>query len=733
MWLDYMDISRTACIRNTSSTCHDNVKTASPLLCRCTLHGTGQGTILGKMMYSLLACLALAGSSFLAAADAVKPIQTAHRMPREEARQKRPITVEGHLISIIHESPAGLWRGVVMDATDSCYFLMPGPPSLDLRFGKKIRLSGVTNHGLYAPCIIGSSAVVLEPAPPLPEPRSVGYAELDSGLLDCAWVRVAGVARRAETLVSVTPPTQQLTLDVEGRLLRALVYTASSLSHLEDCAVTLKATVNQVFGNQGEQYVPMLWVAEEQHIRIDSPRPSEGPPATTVPELFTWDHQRDWRHAVALRGVVTAQFEPGRFYMTGDGAGVLVSLKEIASLKVGTLVTVHGYPQRSPGQRELADATIAQQQAGPSLEPTRIASEASMLANAGNLAYLRGRVEAVEAATDSLAFLISTEPGSPPIRAALARLPGAEGLPEVLPGAEVQATGICQVAFTDLRRYIRDRAPDQLALQMRSPADLLVVRQGLWWRSKWLPWWVGCLGGLVALTMAAMWLRQRRKMGRARAAQERIDAVTQERHRIAREVHDSLAQSLTAISMQLETARAAFDIDPQKAQPHVLLAREASSAALRDARQAVWSMHSQALEECPLPEAIRRVAEQLSIPGGAVIGGQTLGTWEPLAPLIEHALLRASQEALTNAVRHAKATSITWFLLYRAGSVRLEVSDNGCGFPENEPTPSQRGGFGLLGLRERISSLGGELELHSEPGQGARVTVTFTISHTKEP
>jgi signal transduction histidine kinase len=648
-------------------------------------------------------------------------------MPREEAKKRHPLMVEGHLTSIIYDSKAGLWRGVIRDASDGCYFLIQGPRSLNLKFGDKVRLQGQSDPGLYAPCILGQSITVLSPTGGMPDPIAVGFAELDSGLLDCGWVSVSGVVRGVEPLADVSPATQQLTVSVEGRTLRVLAFTAADLAQLEDSAVTLKGTVNYVFGKQGEQYVPMLWVAAEEHISIQQPRAKEGPRVTAVRELFTWDHQRDWSHAVSISGVVTAQFHPKRFYLTKDGVGLLVSLKETTELLPGSQVTVHGYPQRGPGQRELVEATLQMRSEGSPPSAQGVSDMPTLVANAGNLVMLRGVVETVEATSDSLAFVLVTAKPSIRVRTALSWRPGVAGLEEVIPGAEVEVTGISHVEFTDMREYVTRRAPSHLAVEMRSQADLRVIQQGPWWLSRRLPWWFSTGGGLLALAMAGMWLGQRRKMASARAVQERIDAVTQERHRISREVHDSLAQSLTAISMQLETARAAFDLDPQRAKPHVLLAREAASLALNDARQAVWSMHSQALEESPLPEAIRRVAEQLTVPGGAAIQGQTLGNWAPLPPLIEHALLRASQEALTNAIRHAKASSITWFLMYRAGSVRLEVGDNGQGLPDSIAAPSQRGGFGLLGLRERITALGGELSLSSEPGQGTRLSVAFDL------
>jgi signal transduction histidine kinase len=187
---------------------------------------------------------------------------------------------------------------------------------------------------------------------------------------------------------------------------------------------------------------------------------------------------------------------------------------------------------------------------------------------------------------------------------------------------------------------------------------------------------------------------------RAYAAQAEELATTRERNRLAREIHDGVGHYLTVVKTQLDVAAAVCATNPAQAKTNVEKAAKLTAEALDDVRRSVGTLRADT-QRPPLPEAIG----QLAAHGDPVPAYTVEGTPRPLAPAVEHALFRAAQEGLTNIRKHARATSALLRLDFRdAQRVHLELSDNGVG---RNGTGTASGGFGLVGLRERIELLGG--------------------------
>ncbi|MEI7054371.1 sensor histidine kinase [Nocardioides sp. CCNWLW239] len=209
-------------------------------------------------------------------------------------------------------------------------------------------------------------------------------------------------------------------------------------------------------------------------------------------------------------------------------------------------------------------------------------------------------------------------------------------------------------------------------------------------------------------------------LARLREAQDQLQrlAVTQERNRLSRDLHDSVKQRVFALSMQLGTAKVLLDQEPERA-------REAIDHAERLARQAgselnlvIQELRPVDLEDRGLPEALRGYARDWSGQSGIRAEVTVIGDM-PEMPEVEYALLRIAQEAMANTARHSRATSVRLELRADADAVALSIVDDGTGF---EPHRSG-GGIGLASMRERAEALGGELILDSAPGGGASVTV----------
>jgi signal transduction histidine kinase len=215
------------------------------------------------------------------------------------------------------------------------------------------------------------------------------------------------------------------------------------------------------------------------------------------------------------------------------------------------------------------------------------------------------------------------------------------------------------------------------------------------------------------------------------AAAEREAAVAEERARFAREIHDTLAQGFASVVTHLEAADAYLGVDEERARRDVRIAEEVARASLAEARTLVWALRPETIATAGLPAAIERVAAAAGGPGGLAVEVTISGRPRQLHPEVEVTLLRAAQEALANARRHAAASNVTVTLTYFADEVSLDVIDDGRGF---DPSAAGRsGGMGLLGMRERVDDLGGRLAIESAPGEGTAVAVTLPAIEPPAP
>jgi two-component system NarL family sensor kinase len=203
----------------------------------------------------------------------------------------------------------------------------------------------------------------------------------------------------------------------------------------------------------------------------------------------------------------------------------------------------------------------------------------------------------------------------------------------------------------------------------------------------------------------------------------RLGAV-EERNRLAREIHDTLAQGLTAVSLHLESADALLDVhaDPERIQRAVRQALTLTRANLEEARRSVLDLRAAPLRGRGLVEALRELAALTARQHGLELELRLTGATRPLPPRLEMGLYRMAQEALNNAGVHAQATRVIVELITTPAESRLIVQDNGRGF---DPQQVGEQHFGLTGLNERAKLLGGQLQLKTEPGAGTRLEITI--------
>jgi signal transduction histidine kinase len=204
--------------------------------------------------------------------------------------------------------------------------------------------------------------------------------------------------------------------------------------------------------------------------------------------------------------------------------------------------------------------------------------------------------------------------------------------------------------------------------------------------------------------------------------QAREAGAGDERQRMAREIHDTLAQGLTGIITQLEAAQQTVgDAERERRIGHATrLARD----SLAEARRSVQALRPQALEDSKLPDALAEEVARWSATSGVPAEIETTGDPHALHPEVEVTLLRVAQEALANVAKHARASRAGVTLSYMEDVVTLDVRDDGAGFDGHAP-PASAGGFGLIAMRQRVNRLAGQLEIESEPGAGTAVSASL--------
>jgi signal transduction histidine kinase/ligand-binding sensor domain-containing protein len=224
----------------------------------------------------------------------------------------------------------------------------------------------------------------------------------------------------------------------------------------------------------------------------------------------------------------------------------------------------------------------------------------------------------------------------------------------------------------------------------------------------------------------AAWGLYRLRLARATArVKQQLEGQIKERKRIAQELHDTLLQGFTGIGLKLDaiTAKLPESLGETKQQLQKIL--DLSDQYLTEARRSVWELRSTSLEKTDdfakvLSEACGRILEGT----GIRLSCSVIGDQRKLPVAIEDNLLRICEEAVTNAVKHARPTEVRVNLDFGSQKVVLRIKDNGCGFDPQGPEATKSGHFGLVGIQERVRALAGSVSLSSQPGKGTEITIS---------
>ncbi len=314
-----------------------------------------------------------------------------------------------------------------------------------------------------------------------------------------------------------------------------------------------------------------------------------------------------------------------------------------------------------------------------------------------------------------------------------------------------------------------------IALMLRNPVFLIYGISGFYHAALMRPWWTSFVGvagaslvvhastviydqrlvawliyaGIVAIQTVAVWVglwggaklsdtaeERRHAVQRLEetlaenaglhaqlVAQAREGGVLDERQRMAREIHDTIAQGLTGVITQIDAAHQTWGNEDEMRR-HLDLASTIARDSLEEARRSVQAILPGPLEESRLPEALGEVAARWAEASGIEVQVQTTGERRLLHPELELTLLRAAQEGLANIAKHAAATRAGITLSFVGAAVALDIRDDGVGFAPGDVAKDQS--FGLAAMRQRVEDVNGVLEVESTPGEGTAVSITVS-------
>ncbi len=666
-----------------------------------------------QVLRPLLAALAL-----LACAAAQEPLASARavrELAPETAAKGLPVKIAG-VITFANQPAVTLF---LHDGKDGVFIEQPFEGAGEWpRTGDRVEVSGITGQGLFAPVIRGSDGkapvIKVLSHDALPEPRLIDGAELARPELDCDWITVE--ARVREVYMNdgdIVFECQAGTCDFHV-LLEGPLPPESVPWDLAESRVKIRGVAATIF-NAGRQMTRrFIRVNDLSDVQpITGARDQPDPPLVHADELFRFSGSGGG-DLVRVRGTATLAI-PGRgLFLRTDGGGLWVQTAQALEAKPGSQVEVIGWP-RVGAMKPMLHARAAKL-LGSGEPPQPLAMQALQVLHAKHESELVSiEAELLDVFRGEDGTTIELQDPDLVFRGLLAENDGA--LPDFEPGTRIKVTGIAQI--TSAGAFAPLQEEDKLLLRLRSPADIQVLALPPWWTTRRVI--IASTAIIAAMLALAAFVRTKRRREQETQRRE-FEAVLAERGRFAREIHDSLAQGLTSISLQLECVRDDIPVDAAQARSHLEMARGLVRDSLREARRTVWNLRPLALGEADLATALQRFAHELTRDGKASCSQEIEGTPRPLPSDHESALLRIGQEAMTNAVRHAASNRIVVRLRFGTDWVTLTVSDDGRGFDVAERAGK---GYGLTGMHERVAALGGSLSIDSRPGHGTEVSATL--------
>jgi signal transduction histidine kinase len=640
--------------------------------------------------------------------------------------------------------------------------------------GDVLMLSGVSFPGGYAPTISRPNWEKVGEAP-LPRPKPVVIEDLMSGAEDGQRVKFSGIVRHAERSGKLLEA--ELTSGGYRVVVFAPMLPDMDPENLIGAQVEVAGTPATAFNGtlrhliSVDVYSPVA--TDFSIVKLAASDPFQEP-LTPVNNIAQYRAGRSFADRVHIKGVLTYQRNGKDLFIQDATGGLQIKSREVLPLSKGDVVEAVGFPEYENFLPVLDDAVFQKtdeprtnvESASPSMEELLEGLHHS------DFITVRGKL------LDHLEERSTSPTGEPDLKTTLelqssnlvftavaeTAVPN-EPLKSIPIGSLVEVSGVCFL------QSAADGRIQSIQILLPTPYSVRILKKPSWLTPQRL--FISLVIAFIVIIAGTTWTIMVTKRNSAlkrlihereldqmelqkahdtlewrvkerteqlkfevtarKEAEVQFKATLTERTRLARELHDTIEQTMTGITLQLNTINKLFEQDPGTATHHLGLIRNMVRRSRVDLRRTIWDLRSREQEQFDLCKALLLGANQIAEHAGIRVEIETRGSIRPLPEVVEDTLLRISQEAITNTVKHSGASSVKIDLDFSDQNIVLEIKDNGNGFTPGNCAGPNEGHFGILGMAERAKRVDGQISIASQPGQGTVVRVELPITPTHLP
>ncbi len=642
----------------------------------------------------------------------------------EQTQQKIPV----HLKGVLTFFDERLYSRFIQDDTAGIYLQFPtnvGPPVLNP--GQLVEVSGVCSPGEYAPVVVVDKIEAVGQAP-LPAPKVVTYEQLASGVEDSQYIQFTGVVRSA----GLQADSQYYLIEIAAGGGRLLVYALNlpvkKPEELVDSLVRVRGVCSTKFNHKRQLFAIRVMVPRPEDLEIVIPAPTDpfAISARPIGSLLQFAPRGNYGHRVKVAGTVIYYVSGESIFLQDGEQGVEVQTEEHNRLQVGDRVEVLGFVGQGDYTPLLQNAMFRKTSSGPPPAPTALDLDEVLKGN-HDCRLIQVRAQLLDRTQHGAERTLILQSGSVIFSAYLKQDGGAAAFSGLANGSIVSVTGVCQIDPGEWAAGEAWRAKG-FKLLMRSAEDVSLLQAPPWWTVRKVLWMAGLLG--FALLAAFAWVgvlrrevaertRELEAQIRERQRAERRREIEQERARVAHDLHDDLGAGLTEVNM-LSSLVKSQATSPEEKQRYLEDLTQTARRMVTSLDEIVWAVNPRNDTIASLASYFGSYAQRLLDLAGIACGlaiAEDLPE-HPLDPKFRQEVFFAFKEALTNEVRHSRATQVWIRIFARKNVLVVEAADNGCGF---EAGAKRTSGDGLANMKERLQSLGGDCEVVSDANQGTTV------------
>ena len=661
----------------------------------------------------------------------LRTVAAIRQLTVEQTRQKIPVHLQG-VVTFFDER---LYSHFIQDDTAGIYLQFPtnvGPPALSP--GQLVEVTGTCSPGEYAPVVVVDHVQAVGQAP-LPAAKVGTYERLASGVEDSQFVEITGIVRSTRLLED----SQYHLIEIATGGGRLLVYArelpVKQPEDLLDSTVLARGVCSTLFNHKRQLFAIRLMVPRPQDLEIKIPAPKEPFSTTARPigSLLQFAPQETYGHRVKVVG--TAIYcGPGQDLFLQDGEqGVEVQTQQRTPLQLGDRVEVLGFVSQGVYTPLLQDAIYRKISSGRPPAPAVLTPDEALKGNHDcRLIQVTARV--LDRALHGAERYLILQDGGFIFHAYLNPSESQDAFAGLENGSRVAVTGVCQIDPGEWAAGEAWRAK-AFSIKLRSTADVVVLQAPPWWTLSRVLWMAGALGlmALAAFGWVAVLRRQVAERTRQleiqiqqRQRAERQREIEQERSRVAHDLHDDLGAGLTEVNMLSSLVKSPTTSADEK-QRYLDDLTETARRMVTSLDEIVWAVNPRNDTISSLASYFGSYAQRLLDLAGVSCGldiAEELPE-HPLDPKFRQEVFFAFKEALTNVVRHARATRVWLRISVREQCLVVEVADDGQGFNLAEP---RAGSDGLANMKERLRALGGRCEIISNANEGTTVRLSVPLT-----